>query len=272
MFRVTSGQAHEDLLKTALAAAEAAARAHEDGVRQGGTQWTDEKTTFSDFVSDVDLAAQKAALDVITERHPDHRVMAEEEGGAVEGDRKSPYLWIVDPLDGTTNYLHGHPYYASSVAVWDEAGPVAAAVNAIRLGRVWTAVRGQGARENGTPIHVSGTHEPRRFLVGTGFPFKAIGDLEPFLGQLGRMLRSTAGVRRTGAAAIDLAYVANGTLDGFWETFLNPWDFAAGMLLVTEAGGSIERIEGGPLDASPGTVLAANGSAGLRALREITEG
>ncbi|MDE2762518.1 MAG: inositol monophosphatase family protein [Gemmatimonadota bacterium] len=259
----------ERLLATAAEAARAAALVHREAARRGGGRWVNEKTAASDFVSDVDMAAQEAALAVIAERHPDHAILAEEEGGGRAGAPGDGHLWLVDPLDGTTNFLHGHPYHAASVAVWDGEGPIAAAVEAQALGKVWTAGRGRGARENGERIRVSGTARLDRYLLGTGFPFKAHELLPEYLAQLDRALRRTAGVRRTGAAAIDLAYVANGILDGFWESRLGPWDFGAGVLLVTEAGGVVERVEGGGVGAVTGSVMAANSEEGLEGLRVI---
>ena len=260
------------LLATAKEAAKAAARVHREAAGRDGIGWIDEKTAHSDFVSDVDMAAQEASMAVIAARHPDHRVLAEEDGGGREGAPDADYLWLVDPLDGTTNFLHGHPYHAASVAVWDGKGPLAAAVEAQALGKVWTAARGRGTRENGTPIRVSRTDRIERFLVGTGFPFKAHELLPGYLGELDRVLRRTAGVRRTGAAAIDLAYVANGILDGFWESRLAPWDYAAGVLLVTEAGGVVERVEGGGVGVVAGSVIAANSVEGVGWLRGAVGG
>ena len=262
----------DNLLATAREAARAAAHIHAQASSRGGGSWVDVKTASSDFVSDVDMAAQEAAMGVIAARHPSHAILAEEEGGGREGGPGNECLWVVDPLDGTTNFLHGHPYYAASVAVWDGGGPLAAAVDAHALGKVWTAARGRGAYENGQPIRVSRTGRIDRFLLGTGFPFKAHALLSAYLEQFDRALRNTAGIRRTGAAAIDLAYLANGILDGFWESRLAPWDYGAGVLLVTEAGGAAERVEGGPLGLEPGSVLAANSAEGLARLRRVLVG
>ncbi len=261
--------APDQVLATATKAARAAATIHAEATGRGGQSWVDEKTVHSDFVTDVDMAAQQAALEVIRTRHPDHAIMAEEEGGEHSGAPDTGHIWLVDPLDGTTNYMHGHPYHAASVAVWDADGPLAGAVDAQALGKVWTAARGRGAFENGLPIRASRTTDVRSFLLGTGFPFKAHDVMDSYLRQLDQALRKTSGVRRTGAAAIDLAYVANGILDGFWEARLNPWDFAAGILLVTEAGGVVERVEGGPIDATSGSVMAANSLAGMARLKGI---
>ena len=181
-------------------------------------------------------------------------------------------IWLVDPLDGTTNFLHGHPFHAASVAVWDGDGPLAAAVDAHALGKVWTAARGHGAHDNGIRMQVSRTASRARLLVGTGFPFKSHEFLDRFLPELGTMLRHTSGVRRTGAASVDLAYLAGGILDGFWEHRLGPWDYGAGVLLVAEAGGVAERIEGGPVGLTAGSVLAANSTATLAELRALMQG
>ncbi len=262
----------EHLLATATRSARAAARIHREASRSGGGQWVDIKSASSDFVSDVDLAAQEAAMGVIVARHPGHAILAEEERGGRAGAPGNECLWVVDPLDGTTNFLHGHPYHAASVAVWHGEIPLAAAVDAQALGKVWTAARGLGAHENGVPIRVSRTRRIDRFLLGTGFPFKAHALIPAYLQQLDRALRRTAGVRRTGAAAIDLAYLAGGILDGFWESRLAPWDYGAGVLLVTEAGGVAERVEGGPLGLEEGSVLAANSAEALAQLRQVLTG
>ena len=284
------------LLATAARAARAAARIHAEA--GSAPRRIDSKSWRNDFVTDVDISAQEAALAVIRAAHPDHAIMAEEDGGDLPGGEGNRFIWLVDPLDGTTNFMHGHPFHAASVAVWEvgggavrlgagEAGtsnadasfpqetgsssaiPVAAAVDAQALGRVWTAARGQGAFENGEPMSVSGATDPASFLVGTGFPFKTPDVLDTYLAELSRVLLRTSGVRRTGAAAIDLAYVANGTLDGFWESRLGPWDFGAGVLLVSEAGGAVERVEGGAVGPVSGSVMAANSEQGLRELREV---
>lgn len=261
-----------DLQATAEAAAQAAAEVHRDAARDRSRLRVGSKTGHSDFVSEVDLAAQSAALAVVGARHPTHQIMAEEAGGARPGAPGNERLWLVDPLDGTTNFLHGHPFYAASVAVWDGDGPLAGAVRAHALGKSWTAARGEGAFEDGEPIRTSRTEDLAAFLLGAGFPFKFPALIKPFLAALGRALRRTSGVRRTGAASLDLAYVASGRLDGFWEDRLCAWDFGAGALLVTEAGGAVGRIEGGSLSAAHGSVLAANSARSLARLRELLTG
>ncbi len=261
-----------DLLATAEDAARAATEVHRDAARDRSRLRVGSKTGHSDFVSEVDMAAQSAALAVIGARHPTHGLMAEEDGGARPGAPGNERLWLVDPLDGTTNFLHGHPFYSASVAVWDRDGPLAGAVRAHALGRSWTAARGEGAFENGEPIQTSRTEDLAAFLLGAGFPFKFPALIEPFLAALEQALRRTSGVRRTGAASLDFAYVASGRLDGYWEDRLCAWDFGAGALLVTEAGGAVGRIEGGPLAAAHGSVLAANSARSLERLRELVAG
>jgi myo-inositol-1(or 4)-monophosphatase len=266
------------LLETARLAADAAAAVH--------LRWAHRVTPGeavdkgrSDFVTRVDREAQDAALSVIRRRHPAHRILAEEEveedgGGGVtrwsgEGDEGQP-LWIVDPLDGTTNFLHGHPMYAASVGVAVDGRPVAGAVTAPATGERWWAAQGQGAWRDGRPIRVSGTGELRLALVGTGFPFKRPDRIPHYLGQFGRVLRHTSGIRRGGAAALDLCYLAQGTLDAFWEEHLSPWDVAGGLAILAEAGGIWMRQDGSALALHEGgTVLAANGPELLAALRDV---
>jgi myo-inositol-1(or 4)-monophosphatase len=253
------------LLATALQAAEAAAAVHLRWVGRVGVERATAKGP-GDFVSEADLEAQRAALAVIRKAHPRHEVMAEEdETPFVERPADVP-LWVVDPLDGTANFLHGHPMYAASVAVAVSGRPVAGAVVCPSTGERWWATRGGGAFKNGTPMRVSAQATLKGALVGTGFPFKAQHLLPRYLEQLGSVLRAGSGVRRGGAAALDLCYVAEGRFDGFWELHLNPWDFAAGIVIVEEAGGSITALDLSPLQLAPSTVLAANSDALLKEL------
>jgi len=262
-----------ELARTALAAAEAAAAVHRRDrgfvVVEGATE-----KGRSDYVSETDLAAQRAALEVIRARHPDHDVLAEEDERPA-AERLAAWdgspLWIVDPLDGTANFLHGHPQFAASVAVAVDGRPVAGAVVCAPTGERWWAVRGGGAFKGGRPIRVSPHRTLRDALVGTGFPFKRIDRLPDYLGQLDRVLRATSGVRRAGAAALDLCYLAQGSLDAFWELILHPWDFAAGWVLVEEAGGVLTKLGGEPLELADTTVRGANGLELWEALGEILE-
>ena len=267
-------ETHAALLRTALAAAGAAARVHHRWAGRVGMSGASAKGR-SDFVSRADTEAQEEALAVIRARHPDHAVMAEEDDPDIEGvlrDAGATPLWVVDPLDGTTNFLHAHPLSAASVAVAVEGEPVAGAVVCAATGERWWARRGGGAWKNGLRISVSEIADPAEALVGTGFPFKTLDLLDDYLVQLGRLLRGTGGVRRGGAAALDLCYLAEGRFDAFWELFLNPWDFAAGMLVVEEAGGVMERPDGGRLELAPGGVMGACSEGLLAVIRDLLAG
>lgn len=228
---------------------------------------------FGDFVSKADLEAQEAALDVIRRRHADHRILAEEGDPDVAGapEVEGP-LWVVDPLDGTKNFLHGHPVYAVSVAMARDGVPVVGAVLAPATGERWWAARGDGAWKNGRPIRVSGTRRLGDALVGTGFPFKVLELLPPYLRQFRTLVQEGAAVRRAGAAALDLCYLAEGRFDAFWELFLNPWDFAAGVVIVEEAGGVLVRPDGSPLRLARGGIAAANSPALLAQLLDRIAG
>ena len=262
-----------DLLTTALdtarRAADAAAAVHKEQATTVGIADAREKGR-ADYVSATDLDAQEACSAVIRETHPDHVIVAEEsdEGEPSSIPREGP-AWIVDPLDGTTNFLHGHPMHASSVALAIDGIPAVGAISCAPTGERWWAARGEGAWKNGVPIEVSRVEGTRRALIGTGFPFKTEHLIGEHAAQLVRVLEATGGVRRGGAAALDLCYLAEGVFDGFWELFLYPWDFAAGWVIVEEAGGVLGRVEGGPLGLSPGTVIGANSPAMKEALHEL---
>jgi myo-inositol-1(or 4)-monophosphatase len=257
-----------ELALTALAAADAAAAVHRRDwgriVLEGATE-----KGRADYVSQTDLDAQQAALAVIHARHPDHGVLAEEDPRSV-AERVAAWngspLWVVDPLDGTANFLHGHPQFAASVAVAVDGRPAAGAVAAAATGERWWAARGEGAFKNGRPIRVSDRRRLRDALVGTGFPFKLLHRLPEFLGQLDRVLRNSSGVRRAGAASLDLCYLAQGSLDAFWELILHPWDFAAGWLLIEEAGGILVKLDGSPLELGDHAIMGANSPELLEAL------
>jgi myo-inositol-1(or 4)-monophosphatase len=263
-----------ELLRTALAAADAAAAVHSRDRGRVVLEGSSEKGR-ADYVSQTDLDAQRAALDVILSRHPDHGILGEEDDRSVAerlaGWDGSP-LWVVDPLDGTSNFLHGHPQFSASVAVAIDGRPVAGAVAAAATGERWWAARGEGAFRNGLPIRVSGRTRLKDALVGTGFPFKILHELPEFLGQLDRVLRSSSGVRRAGAASLDLCYLAQGSLDAFWELIQHPWDFAAGWLLVEEAGGVLVKLDGSPLELGDQALMGAATPELLDALAEALRG
>jgi len=200
-----------------------------------------EEKGHNDYVSDADHAAEKAVIDCILKHYPDHAILAEESGQHGESDT----VWIVDPLDGTTNYLHGFPVFAVSIGVQVKGRMEHGVVYDPMRQELFTASRGQGAQVDGRRIRVSGQKQLERALVGTGFPYRRVDDeLGPYLEMLAKVLKSTSGVRRPGAAALDLAYVAAGRLDAFWETGLKSWDLAAGSLIIREAGGMVSGLDG----------------------------
>ena len=208
----------------------------------------------NDYVSQADVEAERAVLDVLTRAYPDHGIIAEESGER-EG---SEYTWVIDPLDGTTNFLHGFPMFAVSVAV-KRAGVLEHGVVYDPLhDEMFTASRGEGAQLNGKRIRVSTTRKLAPSLLGTGFPFRDLGIIEPWMRSFQSLLPKTSGIRRAGAAALDLAYVAAGRLDGFWEFGLKPWDMAAGALLIREAGGLVADVSGGQDFLENGNLVAAN--------------
>jgi myo-inositol-1(or 4)-monophosphatase len=195
----------------------------------------------NDFVSEVDRAAERAVIQTIHKHYPDHAILAEESGA--QGD--SEYLWVIDPLDGTTNYLHGFPVFAVSVALLHKNRMEHAAVYDPMRQETFTASRGRGAQLDGHKIRVSGCKSLDRALIGTGFPFRnADASLRPYFGMLEKAIAGTAGVRRPGAAALDLCYVAAGRLDAFWEIGLSKWDLAGGALIIREAGGLVSGLDG----------------------------
>jgi len=251
---VTRTQPFGDELAFALAVAADAAKLVAAG---RGTADVREKER-ADLVTDVDEASERLIVGRIRERFPDDAVVAEESAAAavLSGRR-----WIVDPVDGTANFVHGHPFVAVSIGLVDDEGPAVGVVHAPFLGEVYHAVRGGGAFLNGRPIRVSGVERFAESLLATGFPFKqGKGDLDAYMGLVADAVRSTHDVRRAGSAALDLAFTAAGRVEGFFEIGLAPWDVAAGILLVTEAGG---RVSGWPGDVEPpivtGRVLASNG-------------
>ena len=200
-----------------------------------------EKKGHNDFVSDADRAAEAAVIEEIHKHYPEHAILAEESG--VSGD--SDTVWIIDPLDGTTNFLHGFPQFCVSIGVKVKGRIEAAAVYDPMRQELFAASRGNGATLDDRKIRVSGRREMEHALIGTGFPFRqADTDTGPYLAMLGKVVRNTAGVRRPGAAALDLCYVATGRLDGFWETGLKAWDLAAGSLIIREAGGIVSGLDG----------------------------
>jgi myo-inositol-1(or 4)-monophosphatase len=210
----------------------------------------------SDFVSVVDRAAEEVIAAIVEERHPGVPLVGEEfSPGRELGDGLA---FIVDPLDGTTNFLHGFPWYAVSIGVVKDGNPVAGAVLNVVSGELFSAVAGGGARRNGEPISVSAVEDPARSLIGTGFPFRSRNDIEPYLRVMRRLMHEAAGVRRPGAAALDLCDVACGRFDAFFELYLAPWDVAAGILILREAGGIATDLSGEPSVPAHGPIVSGN--------------
>jgi myo-inositol-1(or 4)-monophosphatase len=261
-----------------------------------------------DFVTEVDAASEAAIAAELRRRFPDHFLLAEEAAAGAgswraqplsDGARPDPGVvpgngapkadggdggsaprvdaaaaapgrveWIVDPLDGTTNFIHGFPVFAVSVAARSSEGILAGAVYDPTRDELFSAARGEGAWLNGEAIHVSAVADPSRALVGTGFPFRNARFTEPYLDSFERVFAAVSDIRRAGSASVDLAYVACGRLDGFWELGLSPWDTAAGWLLIEEAGGVVTDDRGGPEVFGRGHVVAG-GPAVHRTLLEI---
>lgn len=239
-------------IETAAIEAARFVRAREAG--RSHIEWRAKSLT--DFVSDVDTGAERIIRHALTDGYT---------GALIVGEELSPELstaaeisFIVDPLDGTTNFLHGFPEYAVSIAAAVRGEVVAGVVIAIPTNECFTATRGGGAFRNGEPISVSAIEEPSRALIGTGFPFGANAPLDVYLRHFAAVAPHTAGMRRPGSAALDLVHVACGHFDAFWELTLKPWDFAAGMLLVREAGGVVTTVAGGDVPLTNTSLLAGN--------------
>jgi myo-inositol-1(or 4)-monophosphatase len=206
----------------------------------------------NDFVSEVDREAERVIISTLHEAYPGHAILAEESGAS----GASEYQWVIDPLDGTTNFLHGFPQYCVSIAL-EHRGIVTQAViyDPVR-NDLFTGSRGRGAFLNDARIRVSKRMHLKSGLIGTGFPFKELAHLESYMAMLRDVMKGSAGVRRAGSAALDLAFVAAGRLDGFWEIGLSRWDMAAGSLLITEAGGLVSDLEGNDGWMQSGNIVA----------------
>lgn len=211
-----------------------------------------------DLVTEIDIAVERMIRALIAERHPDHDILAEEMGGPGAGSR-SRYCWIVDPLDGTTNYAHGLPLFCCTVALEVDGVLEVGAIYDPTRDELFTAERGKGAFLNGKRLQVSQTATLIDALLVTGFPYTVQETLRELVGLFAAFLHTSRAVRRLGSAALDIAYVAAGRMDGFWEQGLNAWDIAAGVLLVQEAGGRVTGLDGGPLELRTGRILATNG-------------
>jgi len=214
-----------------------------------------EKKGRNDFVSDADRAAEQAIIGTIRRHYPEHTILAEESGQ--EGD--SDHVWVIDPLDGTTNYLHGFPVFSVSIGVTVKGRLEHGVVYDPLRQEIFSASRGQGAQLDGRKIRVSRCASLERSLLGTGFPYRDSNKaVDPYLRMLVNAIENTEGIRRAGSAALDLCYVACGRLDGYWETGLSIWDLAAGTLIVREAGGIVSGLDGSEDFLETGHVLAGS--------------
>ncbi len=213
-----------------------------------------EEKQANDFVTEVDRASEQIIIRAIRKAYPDHAILAEESGDHAGND----YQWIIDPLDGTTNYLHGFPQFSISIAVQHRGELVAAVVHDPLRDETFTAHKGGGAYLNEHRIRVSKRKDLHGALLGTGIPYRDQRFVDNYFGMMKALIRDAAGVRRPGSAALDFAWLAAGRIDGFWELGLARWDFAAGALLVQEAGGVVTDLSGGDRHFETGNVVAGN--------------
>lgn len=210
----------------------------------------------NDYVSDVDRQAERVIVNTLLNAYPGHACLGEE--GGLQGTAKSDYVWVIDPLDGTTNFIHGFPQFAVSIALFYKGKVERGVIYDPVKQELFTGSRGGGATLNNRRLRVTKQAGMVGALLGTGIPFKDQSYLDAYLGMLKSLLKDAAGIRRAGSAALDLAYIACGRLDGFWEIGLQKWDMAAGVLLIQEAGGIVSDLEGGDKYFETGGIVAAN--------------
>lgn len=244
------------LLQTARDAAKAAAEiiAAADATR---TFKVSEKSR-ADFVTEVDVAAEHAVCAILRSRHPDHAILGEE-GGASGGDAAGEWRWVIDPLDGTTNFIRGIPFFAVAVGLERHGVPVVGVVVDPVRNVEWRAAKGHGAFRGDTRLRVSTESTIDGTLALTGIPFRKLDALPQYLPGLERVARESSGIRRMGSAALDLCSIADGRAEAFWEYGLSRWDLTAGVVLVEEAGGRVTDLTGGDTHLDTGNVLASNG-------------
>jgi len=211
-----------------------------------------------DLVTESDLASERLIIDRIKTYHPRHSILAEESGASNPDENQTGWRWIIDPLDGTTNYAHGYPCFCVSIALEHQGRPEIGVVYDPIRDEMFAAERGRGASLNGRRISVSRTRNLGSALLCTGFPYD-VRQRNEFARHFASFIMHAQGVRRDGAAALDLAYVAAGRFDGFWEEGLKPWDVAAGVLLIEEAGGRVSNYRGEPFDIHTPPIVASNG-------------
>ncbi len=240
-------------LQVAVEAAHAAGRIlKERADRIGKIQYKGE----IDPITEVDLLCEQEVIGCIRKTFPDHAFLAEE-SGTTEGD--SDHLWIIDPLDGTVNYAHGYPAYCVSIGYQYKGEMVAGAVYNPCLDELFVAEKGQGVTLNGKTISVSPITDLKQSLLATGFPYDINESPDNNLDHFQNFIKSCQAIRRPGSAALDLCYTAMGRFEGFWEMKLHPWDYAAGWLMIEEAGGTVTRFDGSPFQIGDRSILASNG-------------
>jgi myo-inositol-1(or 4)-monophosphatase len=216
-----------------------------------------EKGRPGDLVTAADKASEKLILEIIYRHFPNHSILAEESGKL--GDQKNEFLWVIDPLDGTTNYAHQYPCFAVSIGLFVEGVPQLGVIYDPFHDELFQAAAGLGAKRNRRPIQVSQTRELSKSLLTTGFAYDRRETSDNNYAEFCHLTHLTQGVRRGGSAALDLAYVACGRVDGYWERGIAPWDIAAGIILVQEAGGKVTAYDGTPVKIDSGRILATNG-------------
>lgn len=214
------------------------------------------KSTAIDMVTQADLASEKLVVDTLKNKFPEHAVMAEE---TKTQRSESEFVWLIDPLDGTTNFVHSHPFFCVSIALARNDHPVVGVVYAPVLQQLFVAVKGEKPTMNGRAIKVSKNEKLIDCLLATGFPYKNMSVAKRNIQHMKNFLGKVHGARRDGAAAMDLSYVAAGVFDGFWEYSLHPWDVAAGKLLVETAGGKVTSFKGKAFNIYGGGIVASNG-------------
>ncbi len=224
--------------------------------RFGNLSRVSTKSGIADLVTDADIAAEAAIVETLNRAFPDHAVLAEESGAS---GKDTPYRWIIDPLDGTTNYAHGLGIYCVSVAFAAAGEILVGVILSPPLKEIFIAVKGGGATLNGKPVRVTGTPRVSESLLVTGFPHNTRGNVEPLVRRFARCLTASRGVRRLGSAALDICYVACGRFDAFWEQGLNPWDTAAGVRIALEAGAAVTDFYNHPFSVEKDSILVSNG-------------
>lgn len=245
-----------ELLAAGLDAARQAAAIIAEADRR--REFTVSEKSRADFVTEVDVAAERAIVASLRARFPDHAILGEE-GGMSQGSASGEWRWVIDPLDGTTNFIRGIPFFAVSVGLERQGVPVAGIVVDPVRGTEWTGARGQGAFRDGKRMRVSGESSLQGVLALTGIPFRKLDALPRYLPGMARVALGTSGIRRMGSAALDLCAIADGRAEAFWEYGLSRWDLSAGVLLIEEAGGRVTDLAGGGAHLESGDVLATNG-------------